>query len=210
MLKCGVPRWFVSLLGFAFLAAGSFAADPLPSSDGDDSFDIEPPLLIPYDRPKVALKEDPSAVAPPMDVEKLEKAVERARRSALNAEHLFRIGVLAKVEAEQRALKVVRLQADLENARLVLAKENVVQADNVAEVKAQSGTAATVSKPSDAELAKAIQAAHAAAKKREQAEIEAAEINLTRQQKLLSLGSGRKADVAKAARKLEELKAGRN
>jgi hypothetical protein len=35
----------------------------------------------------------------------------------------------------------------------------------------------------------------------------AAQMNLTRQQKLLSLGIGRKADVVKAERKLQELKA---
>jgi hypothetical protein len=59
-------------------------------------------------------------------------------------------------------------------------------------------------------LARAIEAAHAAAKKREEAELQAAEINLARQQKLLSLGSGRKSEVAKAERKLAELKAARN
>jgi hypothetical protein len=197
----------------AFLAGGIFAADQLPTSDNDDSFDIEPPLLIPYDRPQPPLaKEDQPTVAPSLDVEKLEKDVERARRSALNAEHLFRMGVLAKVEAEQRALRVVRLQAELENARLARLKQNAGDVEEPAGPQAPSTatSAAAPGKPTDAELALAIEAAHAAAKKREEAEIAAAEANLARQQKLLSLGSGHKADVAKAARKLEELKAARN
>jgi hypothetical protein len=189
------------------------AAEELPSSEGEESFDIEPPLLIPYERPEHgAAKDGPAMVRPALDLEKLARDVERAKRSALNAEHLFRMGVLAKVEAEQRALRVVRLQADLENARLARMKEDVSKAEVVAEAKtpATNNGATSAAKPGDAELAKAIEAAHGAAKKREEAEIAAAETNLARQQKLLSLGSGRKSDVARAARKLEELKASRN
>jgi hypothetical protein len=208
-----VLRLFVLPLAVAFFAGGIFAADELPASDSEDSFDIEPPLLIPYERPeKPVAKESQSADAPSLDVEKLEKDVERAKRRALNAEHLFRMGVLAKVEAEQRALRVVRLQADLENARLARVKQGIGGAEAVADPKAATeATAATNSeKPTDAELAKAIENAHGAVRKREEAELAAAEVNLARQQKLLSLGTGRKADVAKAAQKLEELKAGRN
>jgi hypothetical protein len=197
----------------ALFAGRILATEQLPSSDNEDSFDIEPPLLIPYDRPeKPVAREDQSAVAPSLDVEKLERDVERAKRRALNAEHLFRMGVLAKVEAEQRALRVVRLQADLENARLARVKEGANGAEAAPDPKAANeATSATNSaKPTDAELAKAIENAHAAVKKREEAELAAAEANLARQQKLLSLGSGHKADVAKAAQKLEELKATRN
>jgi hypothetical protein len=95
----------------------------------------------------------------------------------------------------------------LENARLAQAKANALA---VSEDKAPTASASPASSPDEAALARAIEAAHAAAKKREQAELEAAQANLTRQQKLLSLGSGRKADVAKAERKLAELKAARN
>ena len=116
------------------------------------------------------------------------------------------MGALAKVEAEQRALKAVRLQSDLENARLARIKTNAAARDGGNKAEA----AATPAAVTDAELARAIEAAHAAARKREEAELAAAEANLTRQQKLLSLGSGRKADVARAEQKLAELKATRN
>ena len=43
-----------------------------------------------------------------------------------------------------------------------------------------------------------------------QAELNAAELNLRRQQKLLALGSGRKSEVARAEQKLAELKASKN
>ncbi len=207
-------RLFVLPAAILFFAGKTFAADELPASDSEDSFDIEPPLLIPYERPQqsAAVREGQSAGAPSLDVEKLQKDVERAKRSALNAEHLFRMGVLAKVEAEQRALRVVRLQADLENARLARVKQNAGETEPAADAKTATEPKAQINpgKPTDADLAKAIENAHAASRKREEAEVAAAEANLARQQKLLSLGSGRKADVAKAAQKLEELKAGRN
>jgi hypothetical protein len=96
----------------------------------------------------------------------------------------------------------------LENAKLAQAKADVLAKGE--DKTAAPQTADPAPSPDEAALARAIESAHAAAKKREQAELEAAEANLTRQQKLLSLGSGRKADVAKAERKLAELKAARN
>jgi len=59
-------------------------------------------------------------------------------------------------------------------------------------------------------LALAIEAAHGASMKREQADIAAAEANVHRQEKLLALGSARKTDVERAVQKLAELKAQKN
>ncbi|MFZ3375585.1 MAG: hypothetical protein WA183_08525, partial [Chthoniobacterales bacterium] len=145
--------------------------------------------------------------APIMDVATLEKHLEGAKRSAAGAERLFKIGALAKVEAEARVLKVVRLESDLENARLEQAKTQLLSQQDQ---KVSNGDAKSdVARP-DVGLARAIEAAHAAATKRQQAELEAAEINLRRQQKLLALGSGHKSDVARAEQKLAELKAPKN
>ena len=60
--------------------------------------------------------------------------------------------------------------------------------------------------PTETSLALAIEAAHAATAKREQAEMDAAEANVHRQEKLLALGSARKSDVARAEQKLADLK----
>jgi hypothetical protein len=190
------------------LISNGFGADDLPKQEGDDSFEIEPPLLIPYRNPETPGGAVAAATpTPSVDLERLTRDVERARRNAISAENLYRMGALAKVEVEQRALKAVRLQADLEAARLAHAKADSVAQDEIKDVahisKAETG-------PADAALAQAIEAAHAAARKREEAELQAAEINLARQQKLLSLGRGRKSDVAKAERKLAELKAAQN
>jgi hypothetical protein len=59
-------------------------------------------------------------------------------------------------------------------------------------------------------LAQLTEAAQTATAKRERAELEAAEANLRRQQKLLKLGIGQKSDVTRAEEKLAELKAQNN
>ena len=197
-----MARWFAFATAIVVFGSAVRGAEELPQSDPEESFEIEPPHLIPYRNPDNSGGALVAATpTPAVDIERLSKAVERAKRSAISAERLFRIGVFAKIEAEQRALKAVRLEANLENARLAQAKAGLVVPENTKPVEA--------SVTNDAELARAIEAAHAATKKLEQAELAAAEANLTRQQKLLSLGSGRKADVARAERKLAELKAAR-
>jgi hypothetical protein len=195
-------RWLASLFTILGVSLAVFAADDLPTSDPDESFEIEPPLLI-KNRPAEPLptsttEATPAPVADPL---RLEKELERAKKSAQSAERLFKMGALAKVEAEQRVLRVVRLQSDLENARLARAKEEIAQQENHL----------ATGEPTDATevetmLAHSIEAAHAAAAQRERAELEAAEINLRRQQKLLALGSGRKSEVSRAEQKLTELR----
>jgi hypothetical protein len=194
-------------LAFFFSAAlvvVAFAQED-STTDNVDSFDIEPPLLIP-NRGNEPL---PDVAAPDADVDlaQLEKNLERAERNAGGAERLYKIGALSKVEAEQRSLRVVRLKSDLENARLARAKVDVVQ-------KEKQVAAGEIAKEELAEaetlLAHAIEAAHAAAVERERAELEAAKTNLQRQQKLLVLGSARKSDVTRAEQKLAELKTPKN
>jgi hypothetical protein len=200
-MGCGIAFFFS-----AALVVTAFAQED-SSTDNVDSFDIEPPLLIPNrgNQPP----SDAMASASPADVDlaQLEKNLERAKRNAAGADRLYRIGVLSKVEAEQRALRVVRLKSDLENARLARAKEDIAQ-------KEKQVAAGEIAKGELAEaetlLAHAIEAAHAAAVERERVELEAAETNLRRQQKLLALGSARESDVARAEQKLAELKAPKN
>jgi multidrug resistance efflux pump len=173
---------------------------PENQSEEPDSFDIEPPIL------KENLSEESlsATTAPDSDVARLEKQFERAKRNAASAERLSKIGVLSKMEVEQRFLRVVRCESDLANARLAHAKEEVTdQESQVAtgestkdELEAAKGT-----------LAQLSEAAELAAQKRERAELDFAEANLQRQEKLLRLGSARKSDVNRAQEKLAELKA---
>src|SRR5262249_24918627 len=120
---------------------------------------------------------------------------------------LWKIGVLAKVEVEQRALKVIRCEAELANARVAQAKERLVEQES--RVASGESTQQELD-AAKAALAQLIVAEDTAVANRERAELESAEANLRRQQRLLKLGSAHKSDVANAEEKLAELKAPKN
>ncbi len=168
------------------------------NSEEPDSFDVEPPIL------KQNLSDEP---LPNGDLARLEKQLERAKQNAAGAERFYKIGVLAKMEVEQRLLKVMRCESDLANARVARAKEEL------AEKESQLATGEITRDELESmktALAQLTEAAQAATAKRERAELEAAEANLRRQQKLLKLGIGQKSDVTRAEEKLAELKAQNN
>jgi hypothetical protein len=179
-------------------AIAALAADQLPSqSEEPDSFDIEPPLLK-------GNFQDESLPATTGDIARLEKQLERAKRNAASAERLCKIGVLSKMEVEQRFLRIVQCESDLANARLAQATEQV--AEQEARVAPDENAKAELDAGKIA-LAQLTEAAQVAAQKRERAELDFAEANLRRQQKLLKLGSAQKSDVMQAEQKLAELKA---
>ena len=180
----------------------TIAADPsaMNRSDEPEAFDVEPPIL------KQNLSEEPlpAAGTPDAEVARLEKQLDRAKRNADGAERLYKIGVLAKVEVEQRFLRVIRTESDLANARVTLAKEKVAEDESrVASGETPKGEL-DVAKAALAQLTEVAQVALA---KRERADLEAAEANVRRQQKLLKLGSAGKSDVDRAEERLAELRA---
>ena len=167
---------------------------PGNKTEEPEAFDIEPPIL------KQNLSDEP---LPDADVARLEKQLERAKRNAEGAERLYKIGVLAKIEVEQRLLKVVRYESDLVNARLARAKEEATQESQLAGGEITKDELEAVKTA----LAQLTEAAQVSTAKRERAELEAAEANLRRQQKLLKLGIAQKSDVTDAQEKLAQLKA---
>jgi multidrug resistance efflux pump len=179
------------------LAMAVWAADQSAEnkSEEPDSFDVEPPIL------KQNLSDEP---LPNGDMARWEKQLERAKQNAAGAERLYKTGVLAKMEVEQRLLKVIRCESDLANARVARAKEEL------AEKESQLATGEITRDELESmktALAQLNEAAQVATAKRERAELEAAEANLRRQQKLLKLGIAGKSDVDRAQEKLAELKA---
>jgi outer membrane protein TolC len=183
----------------------TLAADPSAKkkSDEADAFDIEPPIL------KQNLSDEPLTTAgtPDAEIARLEKQLERAKRTADGAERLYKIGVLARVEVEQRSLRVVRTESDLATARVTQAKEKVAEEES----RVASGeNAKDELDAAKATLAQLTEAAQVAMAKRERAELEAAEANVRRQQKLLKLGSANESDVTRAEEKLAELRAPKN
>jgi hypothetical protein len=192
----------LALLVAAAIVANASAQDDSSKQIEPDSFEVEPPLLIP-NRDEEAPSTAAKASAPDADIAHLEKKLERAKRNAAGTERLCRIGALAKVEVEQRNLRVVRLESHLANARLALAKSELAARESQSVTGENSGQDAGATA---AALARAIEAAHAAKAKLARAELDAAEANLRRQKKLLALGSARKRDVARAEQKIVELK----
>ena len=195
-------RWIALPLVLIFAAALP-AQEDLPK-DPEQPMDIEPPLLI-QETPNqnvVSTRPDGAEQKPTPNIDQLTASLEKARKSAVSGERLYKGGIIAKVDAENRALKVIRLEAELAQAKLELAKQNVI--DEQARLEAGEIS------PSDAEAAKsaelaATKEAEAAVAKKDKAELDAAVLNLQRQKKLLAMGSGRKAEVNRAEEKVSAL-----
>lgn len=197
-------RRFVLLLS-VFLAASLLAEEELPQDPGEP-LDIEPPLLIQEIPTRGPVQSTPGIEAD-LDPERVQLALEKAKKSAAAGERLFRSGVIAKVDAENRVLKVVRLEAELANARLEVATQNVAaqqlrfEAAEIAQGELEIAQAALVT---------ATNEAASATTRREKAELDAARLNLSRQKKLLALGSGRKSEVSRAEEKVAALQQQQN
>jgi multidrug resistance efflux pump len=195
-----MARIFALPVTLVALAMAAWAADQSAGNKAEepDSFDVEPPIL------QQNLSDEP---LPNGDMERLEKQLARAKQNAAGAERLYKIGVLARVEVEQRMLKVLRCESDLSNARVARAREELDEKES--QLAAGEITRDELESMKTA-LAQLTEAAQVATAKRERAELEAAEANLRRQQKLLKLGIGQKSDVTHAEEKLAELKAQKN
>ena len=180
----------------------ALAADQPNNSNEPGEFDVEPPIL------KQNLSDElAEAGTPDGDVARCEKKLERSKRNAEGAERLWRIGVLAKVEVEQRALKMIKCETELASARVAQAKGIVAEQESRVASGESTKQELDVAKTA---LAQLIEAEQKAVAKRETAELEFAEANLRRQQRLLRLGSAHKSDVTNAEEKLAELKAPKN
>lgn len=195
-------RWIALPLTIGF-AATLAAQEDLPKNP-EEPMDIEPPLLI-QEAPNqnvVFARPDGADQAPVPDPDRIAASLEKARKSAAAGERLYKGGIIAKVDAENRALKVIRLEAELAAAKLELAKQNV--AAQQARLEAGEIEESEVDAAKSAELA-AMKEAETAGAKKEKAELDAAQLNLRRQQKLLAMGSGRKSEVNRAQEKVSAL-----
>lgn len=181
-----MKRWLVAIILATLMFGRVRAAEEAPAlPDRGEGLEIDPPLLI-KSRGHDGLPEIPAAAQSP-DIAKLEKDLAPGKRNAAGADHLYKAGIISKVEAEARVLNVVRLEALLAQARFEATKSKADEEKNATE------------------QAEAEAAAKKSAEERRKAEIEFAMRNVQRQQKLLALGSGRKADVNRAEKKLAEL-----
>lgn len=188
----------VALLGTVLLAAASDESQQ-SKSDEPGEFDIEPPIL------KQNLSNEP--LSSEAEVARLEKQFQFAKQIAASAARLYKIGVLSKAEMEQRLLKVIQCECNLAIARLAFCEEQIAALESLV---ASGENAKDELAQARADLAQLTEAAEIASAKRERAELEAAELNLRRQQKLLKLGVARESDVTRAEEKLAELRSQKN
>ena len=187
---------------FLTCALIALAADQPNNSEEPGEFDVEPPIL------KQNLSDElAESGTPDGDVARCEKKLERSKRNAEGAERLWRIGVLAKVEVEQRALKMIKCETELASARVAQAKGIVAEQESRVASGESTKQELEVAKTA---LAQLIEAEQKAVAKRETAELEFAEANLRRQQRLLKLGSAHRSDVTNAEEKVAELKGPKN
>jgi hypothetical protein len=191
-------RWLAFPLSI-FLAASLLAEDELPKDP--EPLDIEPPLLI-QEIPSRNPDSSTPGLAPETDPERIQVALEKAKKSAAAGARLYKSGVIAKVEAENRSLKVVRLESELAAAQLELARQTVASQQSRLDAGEISTEEMEIAKKA---LVAATAAAHTAAAQRDRAELDAALLNLSRQKKLLALGSGRKSEVSRAEEKVATL-----
>ena len=105
--------------------------------------------------------------------------------------------------ARCRSQDHVKCEAEVASARVAQAKETVVQQESRVASGETTKRELEVAKTA---LAQLIEAEQKAVAKRESAELEFAEANLRRQQRLLKLGSAHRSDVTNAEEKLAELK----
>ena len=185
-------RLFTILAALSLLAAAR-AADDLPKKENGEAMDFEPGLLP-----------DLKNVPEPADsAARLEAAIERAKKGAASGKRMFRAGIIAKVEAEKRALKVVRLTSELAIARLETTKTELdaKRADFDAGKLTQAQLDAA-----QASADAAAEAAAAASTAWQRAELAAAELNLSRQRQLLAAGIGSKSVVSRAQSQVTGLK----
>jgi hypothetical protein len=192
-------RWLFNITAGIALLASADAADDLPLKTPGTAMELELGLLPEFS----GVADLHPAPRPAHSVARIEVSLDRAKKNAAAGDRMFRAGIIAKVDAEKRILKVVKLEADLAVARSDAAKLEL-------ESKRAEFDAGKVSQPQlDAARASAdesSEAAAAAVAKRDRAELADAEINLSRQRRLLAAGAGSKSMVARAQSQLAALK----
>lgn len=184
------------------LQLSALIAQDTPKTE-QESFDVEPPLLVkPWEQNRASDESDEDAPVAELDAGKLAKRLEAAKKNAAEALRLVKNGVLSKVEAEQRELRVVRLASELAKAEMLAAQEQVTAQKS--RLAAKQATQAEVD-GATAAFIRAQAAAQSAEEIYHKAQLDNASLNLSRQRKLLALGSARKSDVTRAEEKLAQL-----
>jgi len=189
----------VPLLGGTLLRAQG----DLPKHSPGESLDFEPKLML--DGPHASL-EAPGA---PLDslpgehpeerVKQLESNLLRAEQRAADSEQLYKDGILAKVEVEDRQLRVVKARKELADANLAVA---AAHADAVKKSFDAHTTVQAEMNAANASLKTARDAAASASAEWDKGQLDAAAIDLKRKRRLYAEGVGSRREVEMAEDRL--------
>ncbi len=188
-------------IAFVFLAgtAGLRGQDSLPRKSPGEPMDFEPKQMLEGPGASPA----PVVTVPPISlddrVQLIEMALAVAQKRSSESEDLFKDGILAKVEVEERALRVVELTRQLDDAKLALAQ---AQADAVKKsFDAHQASQADLD-AANAALNTAQQTAVAATAQWNQAQLNAATLDVQRKRKLYYEGVATRRELEMAEERL--------
>ena len=167
--------------------------------------DIEPPLLI-QEAPNQNIVLQPRRELPDQsrvaDPDRIARHPGKSEENAASGERLYKSGIIAKVDAENRALKVTGWKRNWR-------RQNWSWPNRMSWLNKARLEAGEISQPEfeTAQVAgwRRHERSRIGAAKKEKAELDAAKLNLRRQQKLLAMGSGRKSEVNRAQEKVSAL-----
>ena len=186
--------WIIApLLGTALLRA----QDDLPRHAPGEALDFEPKLML--DGPNAAGAEPSPTVSPEDRVAELETALLRAQARVADSEQLFKEGILAKVEVEERTRRVIQAGLELADGRLTVAAAHFDAVKKSFDARQASQSALDAA---NAALKTAQAAAAAASAEWDQAQLDAATLDLKRKRKLYAEGVGSLREVQLAEDRL--------
>jgi len=167
-----------------------------PAADFPPKLMLDGTLPVPASAPAHDAPDAPDAPASPDDlVRQRQDALRLAERRAVDSEQLYKDGILAKVEAEARVMRVVEARKDLADAELAAAqaRADAVKKRFAAHQAAQSDVEAAGKAADDARQAVAVAGRDWAV-----AQLDAAELDLKRKRKLFAEGVATRHEVEQA------------
>jgi len=171
----------------ALFAGAAIRGQDLPQRQPDNDFD-----------PSLMLEQPPPTPAPPSAadvVKQLQTQLLIAQQRSAASEGLYKEGILARVEVEERALRVLQLQKELADAQAALAAQNAAAAK-------KSFDAHQISQANLDAAGAALNAARANAKtsaaRFAKAELDEAILDLQRKRKLYAEGVASRLELQSA------------
>jgi hypothetical protein len=170
----------------AALVGAALQAQDLPKQGSGNGLDFEPNLMLEPPLPT------PAPSSPADEVKQLQAQLLIAQQRAAASEGLYKEGILAKVEVEERAIRVLQIEEELAAAQAALAAESAIAVKK--SFDAHQATQASLD-AANAALKAAQENAKTAAARFAKAELDEAILDLQRKRKLYAEGVATKTEL---------------